>query len=195
LSEEISFHIRTDDKDIYHVEVILESAKSELDALPKLLKSIKEEISEQYGVSQARLKYQKILDKKVSPEGVIATLVISCASLSSGKPVLKFCSASLPNGQSIDNMILMADVFPFDEDGGKISVQNLLDTLKANNVGEDYIDFDAVSFAVEQAAGKGEIVEDALLARGINPEIGKDARLEFSFDINPDRGGVRQFLG
>lgn len=194
MSEEKPFHIRTDDKDIYHVEVILESTQSELEALSKLLKSVKEEISERYGVPQARLKYRKILDKKVSPEGVVATLEISCDSLSSGKPVLKFCSAALPNGQSIDNMILMADVFPFDENGKKITKENLLATLKANNVGEEYIDFDAVSQSVNLAVGKGEIVEDALLARGVNPEFGVDARLEFSFEINPDRGALKQFL-
>ena len=195
MSVEKSFQIYTVDREIFHVEVILESAQSELEILSKLLKSIKESISSEYDVPQARLKYRKILDKKVSPDGVIATLEISCSKSSCGKPVLKFCSAALPNGQSVDNMLLQADIFPYDEGGSKITEDDLMEALKSNNIREEYIDLDAIAAVVKRAEKEGKIIEDIVLAQGITPDVGKDAALEFSFDINPDRGSVKQYLG
>jgi len=193
-SEE-KYLIQTDDRELFRVQVNLKSRQSELEILSKLLKSIKDEIHRQYGVPANQLKYRRIIDKQVSPEGIRTTLELSTVKVACGKPVLKLCSIALPNGINIDNMLLQADIFPNDQDDQPLTEEKLKSTLREAGILDEFIDKAAIQRAVEILEADGETMEDVVLAKGLPPEIGEDSRLEFSFKMEPDKGSVKQFMG
>ena len=189
------FNISTNDQETFRVEVVLESAQSELEILSKLLKNIKDEISRQFRVPVSRLKYQRIIDKKVSPDGIKTSLELFLQKESKGKPVLKFCSMSLANGQTIDNMILMADVHPQDEDGSEYTREKLRAVMSETGIIDRFIIDSVLEDIITKLSDTRQTVEDMVLAKGLLPEIGEDSRLEFKFSIHPDKSSVKQFTG
>ena len=189
------FNISTNDQETFRVEVVLESAQSELEILSKLLKNIKDEISRQFRVPVSRLKYQRIIDKKVSPDGIKTSLELFLQKESKGKPVLKFCSMSLANGQTIDNMILMADVHPQDEDGSEYTREKLRAVMSETGIIDRFIIDSVLEDIITKLSDTRQTVEDMVLAKGFLPEIGEDSRLEFKFSIHPDKSSVKQFTG
>ena len=179
----------------FEAEILFQNS-DELDdmELPKILKEIKGNISNKFNIPISQLKYNKMLNKSLGPGGFTATLEIVRIASSQGKPILKFCSATLPNGRTIDNMILLVDLFPLDENGEPNTEESVLKMIHQSGVKPDFVDRDALKQAISTLQGEGVPVEDVMVAKGILPEVGVDARLDFNFPLQPAPMKLREFV-
>jgi len=193
--QEEKYLIQTDDRELFQVQVNLNSSQSEIEILSRLLKSIKDEIHRQYGIPATQLKYRRIVDKQVSPEGILTILELTAVKTASGKPALKLCSIALPNGNNLDNMLLQVDLYPIDHDNQPLTPEKLKNIILETGILADFIDEKALENAVKLLHEQNEPLEDIVLAQGVPPEIGEDAKLDFSFNMEPDKSSVKQYMG
>jgi|GEM_PF-1548657 len=193
--QEEKYLIQTDDRELFQVQVNLNSSQSEIEILSRLLKSIKDEIHRQYGIPATQLKYRRIVDKQVSPEGILTILELTAVKTASGKPALKLCSIALPNGINLDNMLLQVDLYPIDHDNQPLTPEKLKNIILETGILADFIDEKALENAVKLLHEQNEPLEDIVLAQGVPPEIGEDAKLDFSFNMEPDKSSVKQYMG
>lgn len=193
-TEREKFKISMIDERTFKAEVVFKSDDVDLLELPKVLKEIKDRISVEFNIPFSQLRYQRLLEKRVFPDGLIALLEIIRTTISSGKPILKFCGATLRTGRTIENMILLADVFPFSEKGAPNTQEAVLELLQQNKIKPDFINHQALKETIELLSREGNPIEDIMLAQGVLPEVGQDARLDFNFQMQFDRQGLKEFL-
>jgi uncharacterized protein (DUF342 family) len=174
------------DNDTFQVEVRFDAKESDTEILPRLLKSIKENIYRQFSIPPEQLKYSRLLDKKVTPDGVRVTLEIIRSSEQQGQPILKLCSATLPNGQIIDNMLLLLDIFPLNDENKPISKEEILRLLEENKVRMDLVEQEELDKALKMVLTTNTPLEEVLVAKGKLPEVGEDAKMEYRISLRPD---------
>lgn len=191
---ENTFKISTSDRITFFVDVILQAQESELQALSRLLKSIKDEISHQFGVKPGCLKYNRIVSKTVTPEGILTVVELKAGDIPQGKPVLKFSNSVLSNGQSLENMILYVDIFPYYDDNKAITGDFVADTILQSGVKEEFIDKKAVNEAAAKSRSEETAAYDVEAAKGVNPDVGKDAILDFKIGADPAESSLNKYV-
>ena len=193
-SEKTKFQIATDDRKNFRVDIFLDFEGASEQQLPFLLREIKESISKEYAIPASQLRYEKLIDKKSFPDGFTAVMEIRRVEKSRGKPVLKFCSSTLPNSRILDNMVLLVDLFPLNEKGKKTNFKEVYQLIIKNGVAKRFINEQAIHQAITQLRRENKPLEDLMLVKGIMPDIGKDAKLDFKIPVWSDKCDMKEYL-
>ena len=90
---------------------------------------------------------------------------------------------------SDDKMMVHLTVKPFDPENVDITVDNVLETLKAKGISFG-IKEDAIKAALDKVRQENISVKNALIAEGEQPVHGKDGNIEFLFDANSKTGPI-----
>lgn len=193
-TEKKNFVIETEDSQTFYVKVFLGFDESTDEQLPLFLREIKSAISHRYSIPSNQLRYERLTDKQSHPDGFTAIMEIRRLQQSQGQPVFKFCSMALPNGRMLDNMTLMIDIFHLDAGGRKIKYSEVKAQILNHGVLEKFIDEEALKLAVEKVLKEKITLEDLLSAKGIPPDTGADAELEFKFLTNAETVSLDDYI-
>lgn len=180
--------------DFWEVELFFPFVEVTEAQLSEKLKELKSLLSKQLDLARYDLRYQKLVNSKVTDAGVYTLLRLERVLIRKGKPSLTFQSERSPEGIPYDDMACYAELFYQDEFEKPLTEQRILIILKQHDIPLELIDKKAIQKAVGDLMSKSVPLVEVRLARGIFPEQGKDAEVEFYFHANPGKDNLNEYI-
>lgn len=176
------------------VELFLKLDEISEENLSKKLQQVKQAIVEKYDLPAYSLRYQELLQKEVTSEGVSTRVRLEKILLDKGRPKFTFRSAVSPQGIPYNEMVCYGELFMLDEFEKQLTAERLLNYLHLEGVMQDFIDPEAISAAISELISKRAPIQGVKLAQGIFPDAGKDAEVEFYFAAAPSTDNLDEYV-
>jgi uncharacterized protein (DUF342 family) len=189
------FQIVAIGKNRWKVETTLLPTEIGKDTIPRKLREIKKEISTRFGHSENLLKYRQLGRKEVLSDGRIhVEFDIERMPVPSGAPHLTLQSMVTDTGDEYTNMICLVDLFPLDKFEKSINVDVVARLIRDEGIDEDFVQWDTLENYIQRILETQIPIHNIEIARGKLPSRGKDAELEYTFPLQPERGLTEEYL-
>ncbi len=145
------------------------------------MREAKRLISEQFDVPYEQLELQEVHDKTEVSDGVEVQVFITRLKTEKGKPVVKVMPSITPRGSLFNDMIAELNLYYLDEFNKPITLDRIKTEIGKAGVALDLCDLDTIQKAIEKVIKNKNQAKGIPIAKGIFPEEGVDAQLEYTF--------------
>jgi uncharacterized protein (DUF342 family) len=174
----------------WKVRILFSSREAVDREMVECLRSAKNLIAKHHGVPVELLELTEILERSPSRKGFAITINIGKIFVEQGQPVFSFLPMETPNGVVLEDMVAELDIPYLDETNKPVTPDRLSDELERKGLDPSLCDQGAIREAVKKVIETKSAVRGLVVARGILPEEGENARLDYSLcgDLNGDSG-------
>ena len=179
---------------VWELELFLPSPDIDEKELAKVLTELKSKFAEELDLPRKSLQFQDFVRSYIVENGVFIHIKIEKASPKKGLPKFYIEQDYSPEGIPYTDMICHADLMPYDEFDKPLTPDRVLKMMKKAGVAYEFIDKNFIKDLVERTVRQNKPVQVYPIARGIFPEAGIDAEIEFYFHVNPDEKFLDEYF-
>lgn len=186
LSDETEIEIINQASDLWKVRIFFPSLEASDYEMVGRMREAKRMISLRTGLPVESLELRRLLEKRETPQGVIAIVLIGVTQIGRGKPEVILKPIQTPYGHLFGDMIALVNIHYLDEFNHPITADRVLNELKKQGVDLDLCDLPLIRKTVDGIHHQKNSVVGLEIARGEIPAIGVDAELEYTFLTDPE---------
>jgi hypothetical protein len=169
----------------WKVQVLFEQKNLSANEISRQLKEIKSELARQFAVPDALLSYGGLAGKKVTRNGLLVTIVITKQTTLSHAPRFNTLPLRADDGSTFSDMIVEADLYPYDEFDNPLSAENVVARLASSGYDPEAIQWGVLREAVSRMAQSEQPILGLHIAAGTLPSLGQSSRI--SYGIRTDQ--------
>jgi len=173
-------HIVVQGYERWKAELTLGSSDTAESAIRANLRRAKQRLAQQYGVPEGQLEYTRLLGRRPTPQGLVVELEIVRQHLCKGAPVFRLEPVEGPDGTAFSDMVLRADLFPFDQFDKPLTRESLENYLVMRDIQLDLLDWAVLDKALETLQSTQKEIKGLTAGFGIFPDYGSDAIIEYA---------------
>jgi hypothetical protein len=143
------------------------------------LQEVKRELALQFGVPDHLLAYSRLINRQVTRGGLLVQMQIIKQELPSRPPVFRAKPTRGEDGTLLSDMILEADLYPYDEFERRLTRSVIETRLRGAGFDLSCVDWNAVAEALSAMEGTDQPVSGLVIGRGHPPGLGKSSRVTY----------------
>ncbi len=162
------------------------------------LREVKAELTLQTGIPEEHLKYVRLLNRRETQQGLFVEMEIVKQDIRKGAPIFRIEPLEGPDGTSFSDMLLKADLFPYDEFEKPLTRELLEQRMVMKGIQLDFLDWAALGKALETLETTGRELINLTIGQGIFPDSGENAVIEYALPVAeknralPSQVGIRR---
>jgi hypothetical protein len=148
------------------------------------LRAIKKKIAETSHVHEARMVFDGTVSKTRTDDFVEVVVRIKKVTPEMGNPAVYFKDGIALDGTHYSRMTALLDVFYLDRFERVISSDRVMTAIREAAVASDLIESEVISRTISRVLDTLAPLKAVSIAKGVFPDLGKDAQLEFYFQAS-----------
>ncbi|MBI5059483.1 DUF342 domain-containing protein [candidate division KSB1 bacterium] len=143
------------------------------------LAEIKTALARQFNIPEALVEYDCMLKRVPTPDGMLVDIQFDRKPIPAGAPRFRMLPLRAGDGSLFSDMLLEADIYPFDEYDQFITLQVIQSRVAAEGVDLSIVDWRAINQAISAMSHSYEPVFGMVIGQGQLPDIGIHSRIRY----------------
>jgi len=169
----------------WRVQVLFSERDLSAREISERLQEVKRELARRFGAPDHLLEYSQLINRQETRGGLLVQMQIVKLDRPSRPPVFRSKPVHDEDGTLLSDMIIEADLYPYDESGHRLTRSVVEARLKGAGFNLLCVDWNPVTEALTEMERSDQPVTGLVVGRGVPPGSGKSSRV--TYGIRPDQ--------